>query len=226
VIFPRPPQIVLVDPPGSGLFNAVTRGVAFAAAEAEGRRLRHPCDTITEGIGINRLTANFRLAQARARGLPRGACPEPVSSAGSGCVSLSGGQGTGCAPRPSCYWQGLQHLTGPLLLCLSSGRAPDVWATPHASHTGYLACSPIDALFRVHRPENLRLQSMLQTHCQALGPDSGVGIRGRPGHASGGPSARAARRSTRRFRAATGRRWRWRRTCCAATASSWAPAPP
>ena len=56
---------MLVDPPGSSLFNAVTRGVAFARAEAEGMRLRHPCDTITEGIGINRLTANFLQAQVR-----------------------------------------------------------------------------------------------------------------------------------------------------------------
>ena len=58
-------QIVLIDPPGSSLFNAVTRGVAFAHEDAEGTRLRHPCDTITEGIGINRLTANFLQAQAR-----------------------------------------------------------------------------------------------------------------------------------------------------------------
>ncbi|KAK9845802.1 hypothetical protein WJX81_002786 [Elliptochloris bilobata] len=56
-------QVVLIDPPGSSLFNAVMRGVAFAREEAEGTRLRHPCDTITEGIGINRLTANFLQAQ-------------------------------------------------------------------------------------------------------------------------------------------------------------------
>lgn len=52
----------------------MTRGVAFARVEAEGKRLRHPCDTITEGIGINRLTANFLQAQActwgRAPGSP------------------------------------------------------------------------------------------------------------------------------------------------------------
>ena len=56
---------MLIDPPGSSLFNAVTRGVAFAHEEAEGTRLRHPCDTITEGIGINRLTANFLQAQVQ-----------------------------------------------------------------------------------------------------------------------------------------------------------------
>lgn len=53
----------LADPPGSGLFNQVTRGVMFDPAEAEGRRLRHPQDTITEGVGINRVTTNW------------GACP-------------------------------------------------------------------------------------------------------------------------------------------------------
>lgn len=34
----------------------------FTREEAEGRRLRHPADTITEGIGINRQTANFGRA--------------------------------------------------------------------------------------------------------------------------------------------------------------------
>lgn len=34
----------------------------YAREEAEGRRLRNPFDTITEGIGINRSTANFALA--------------------------------------------------------------------------------------------------------------------------------------------------------------------
>ncbi|XP_011095533.1 cysteine synthase 2 [Sesamum indicum] len=52
----------LIDPPGSGLFNKVTRGVMYTREEAEGRRLKNPFDTITEGIGINRLTENFKLA--------------------------------------------------------------------------------------------------------------------------------------------------------------------
>ena len=58
-------QVMLVDPPGSSLFNKVKRGVLYAREEAEGRRLRNPFDTITEGIGINRITANFSLAKAR-----------------------------------------------------------------------------------------------------------------------------------------------------------------
>ncbi|XP_058070607.1 cysteine synthase 2-like [Magnolia sinica] len=53
----------LIDPPGSGLFNKVTRGVMYTREEAEGRRLKNPFDTITEGIGINRLTKNFMMAE-------------------------------------------------------------------------------------------------------------------------------------------------------------------
>jgi len=52
----------LVDPAGSGLYNKVTRGVMYTREEAEGKRLRNPFDTITEGVGINRLTANFAIA--------------------------------------------------------------------------------------------------------------------------------------------------------------------
>ncbi|XP_047341952.1 cysteine synthase 2 [Impatiens glandulifera] len=53
----------LIDPPGSGLFNKVTRGVMYTREEAEGKRLKNPFDTITEGIGINRLTQNFLMAE-------------------------------------------------------------------------------------------------------------------------------------------------------------------
>jgi len=40
----------------------VMRGVMYTKQEAEGKRLKNPFDTITEGIGINRQTANFSLA--------------------------------------------------------------------------------------------------------------------------------------------------------------------
>ncbi|KAM6552624.1 hypothetical protein CsatB_013386 [Cannabis sativa] len=53
----------LVDPPGSGLFNKVTRGVMYTKEEAEGKRLKNPFDTVTEGIGINRITKNFMMAK-------------------------------------------------------------------------------------------------------------------------------------------------------------------
>ncbi|KAL4430687.1 hypothetical protein ABPG75_005943 [Micractinium tetrahymenae] len=56
-------QVFLIDPPGSSLYNKVARGVMYTREEAEGKRLRHPFDTITEGIGINRLTQNFARAQ-------------------------------------------------------------------------------------------------------------------------------------------------------------------
>ena len=52
-------KIVLADPQGSGLYNKVKYGVLFSSTEAEGTRRRHQVDSIIEGIGINRLTANF-----------------------------------------------------------------------------------------------------------------------------------------------------------------------
>lgn len=55
-------KVFLADPPGSGLYNKVKRGVMYTREEAEGKRLRNPFDTITEGVGINRVTANFEKA--------------------------------------------------------------------------------------------------------------------------------------------------------------------
>ncbi|XP_021771350.1 cysteine synthase 2-like [Chenopodium quinoa] len=66
----------LIDPPGSGLFNRVTRGVMYSKEEAEGKRLKNPFDTIIEGIGINRLTHNFM--KARLDGAFRGTDKEAV----------------------------------------------------------------------------------------------------------------------------------------------------
>ena len=59
-------QTFLIDPPGSSLFNRVQRGVMYTREEAEGKRLKNPFDTVTEGIGINRLTANFQQASVDA----------------------------------------------------------------------------------------------------------------------------------------------------------------
>ncbi|KAK3719051.1 Cysteine synthase 2 [Vermiconidia calcicola] len=58
---PRLPElkVVLADPQGSGLYNKVKYGVMFSSTEAEGTRRRHQVDSIVEGIGVNRLTANF-----------------------------------------------------------------------------------------------------------------------------------------------------------------------
>ncbi|KAK9468582.1 CS 2 [Lipomyces arxii] len=56
-------KVVLADPPGSGLYNKVKNGVMFDIAEREGTRRRHQIDTIIEGIGINRVTANFEAGR-------------------------------------------------------------------------------------------------------------------------------------------------------------------
>lgn len=52
----------MADPPGSSLCNRVNHGVLYTHREAEGHRERHPFDTITEGVGLNRLTQNFEKA--------------------------------------------------------------------------------------------------------------------------------------------------------------------
>eukprot|EP00037_Helgoeca_nana_P005639 m.53000 g.53000 ORF g.53000 m.53000 type:complete len:405 (+) comp16607_c1_seq1:241-1455(+) len=54
-------KVFLIDPPGSALFHKVESGVCYAPQQAERRLQRNRYDTITEGIGIDRLTANFEL---------------------------------------------------------------------------------------------------------------------------------------------------------------------
>lgn len=57
-------KVVLIDPPGSSLYNRVNGGVAFSSAEKEGNRKRRQVDTIVEGVGIvGRVTSNFKQAQ-------------------------------------------------------------------------------------------------------------------------------------------------------------------
>ncbi|KAI9374399.1 tryptophan synthase beta subunit-like PLP-dependent enzyme [Aspergillus egyptiacus] len=55
--------VVLADPQGSGLYNRVRYGVMFDTKEREGTRRRRQVDTIVEGIGINRVTANFEAGR-------------------------------------------------------------------------------------------------------------------------------------------------------------------
>lgn len=55
--------VVLADPQGSGLYNRVRYGVMFDLREREGTRRRPQVDTIVEGIGINRVTANFEAGK-------------------------------------------------------------------------------------------------------------------------------------------------------------------
>ncbi|RUO96356.1 tryptophan synthase beta subunit-like PLP-dependent enzyme [Jimgerdemannia flammicorona] len=56
-------RVFLADPQGSGLYNRVRHGVMYAPQEAEGTRRRHQVDTVVEGVGINRVTKNFELAE-------------------------------------------------------------------------------------------------------------------------------------------------------------------
>jgi cysteine synthase len=53
-------KIVLVDPPGSALYHAVQHGIAYAPQQKEQSLRRHRYDTIAEGIGLDRWTANLR----------------------------------------------------------------------------------------------------------------------------------------------------------------------
>lgn len=54
------PYVVLADPQGSGFYNRINFGVMYDIAEKEGTRRRHQVDTIVEGIGLNRITQNFK----------------------------------------------------------------------------------------------------------------------------------------------------------------------
>ena len=54
-----------IDPPNSGLFKKVGGGggeMMHPREEAEGQSLKNPFDTITEALGINRLTQNFMMS--------------------------------------------------------------------------------------------------------------------------------------------------------------------
>lgn len=56
-------KVVLADPQGSGLYNKVKHGVMYSSTEKEGTRRRQQVDSIVEGIGINRVTANFEAGR-------------------------------------------------------------------------------------------------------------------------------------------------------------------
>lgn len=64
-------KVVLADPPGSSLFARVKHGVAFAAEQRERGIRLHRYDTIAEGIGLDRLTRNFRRGERLVRGAVR-----------------------------------------------------------------------------------------------------------------------------------------------------------
>jgi cysteine synthase A len=54
-------RVILVDPPGSSLYNKIAHGVAFAPQQSERSLRRHRYDTIAEGIGLDRVTRNLQL---------------------------------------------------------------------------------------------------------------------------------------------------------------------
>ena len=55
-------KCILADPQGSALSSRVNHGTLFNVKDKEGHRVRHPFDTVTEGVGLNRLTENFKIA--------------------------------------------------------------------------------------------------------------------------------------------------------------------
>ena len=72
-------RVYLVDPPGSALYHAVRSGVCFAPEQTERRIQRNRYDTITEGIGLDRLTTNFRRALPHVTEAYKGTDQEAVS---------------------------------------------------------------------------------------------------------------------------------------------------
>lgn len=55
-------QVVLADCQGSSLANLVNHGTTFTKEQAEKSIKRHRYDTLVEGIGLDRITANMKLA--------------------------------------------------------------------------------------------------------------------------------------------------------------------
>ena len=59
----RLPRVVLADPPGSSLYNKVRYGICYAPEQKERNIRKHRYDTIVEGVGLDRITKNFELAE-------------------------------------------------------------------------------------------------------------------------------------------------------------------
>ncbi len=56
-------EVILADPQGSSLFHRVKDGVCFTIEQRERKQKKHRYDTIVEGVGLDRVTANFQNAQ-------------------------------------------------------------------------------------------------------------------------------------------------------------------
>lgn len=55
-------QVVLADPHGSSLCSKVNYGICYTKQQAERTQRRHRYDSIVEGVGLDRITANFQAA--------------------------------------------------------------------------------------------------------------------------------------------------------------------
>lgn len=55
-------QVVLADPHGSSLYSKVAYNICYTQQQAERSQRRHRYDSIVEGVGLDRLTANFSAA--------------------------------------------------------------------------------------------------------------------------------------------------------------------
>jgi cysteine synthase A len=98
----------------------------YTQQEAEGKRLKNPFDTITEGIGINRLTANFSAAAID--GAFRGSDREAVEMA----QFLVGGGGW--AGRLGAARAGARSAGA----CTAGAPARQLLGTPAAPHRGFV----------------------------------------------------------------------------------------
>jgi cysteine synthase A len=56
-------EVFLADPPGSCFYHRVMSGVVFTKEQQERTLRRNRYDTIVEGVGLDRLTANFAKAK-------------------------------------------------------------------------------------------------------------------------------------------------------------------
>ena len=55
-------RVVLGDPQGSSLFHRVMHGVCFTVEQTERKVRKHRYDSIVEGVGLDRVTENFKKA--------------------------------------------------------------------------------------------------------------------------------------------------------------------
>jgi cysteine synthase A len=54
-------RVLLADPTGSSLLRRVTHGVCYAPQQSERTVRKHRYDSVVEGVGLDRVTANFAL---------------------------------------------------------------------------------------------------------------------------------------------------------------------